>query len=358
MTAAPTAGGLARRLLPAILALACAAEAAALELPRFYRSPRNSERPLRARTDYIVLHTTEGPAEGSLQKLTANGEAHYMVDTRGRVYRILRNDKVAFHSGRSMWNGRVDLDSCSVGIEVVGYYNASLTEAQYKALRPLIESLQKQYRVPDDRVLTHSMVAYSPPNKWHKRSHRGRKRCGMLFANPVVRQRLGLTSQPAFDPDVRAGRLVEADAYLAAKLYGKPAPPAPPTKLQTQILAEQLDDSDTGIQDIARAGVAAATVAGDEAASPSTFYLFPDGAVKSGNAMPQDLLSALPKGTKVLLGYVYGGKLSRERNAFSVCGRRWNFPSTIYRYPDGTVHAGNTVSDKTIPASAMVFYQK
>jgi N-acetylmuramoyl-L-alanine amidase len=360
VTTAATAGAAARRFAPALLALAlaCAAEAAAFELPRLYRSPHNGERPVRARTDYIVLHTTEGPAEGSLRKLTANGEAHYMLDSGGHLSRIIRNDKVAFHSGRSMWNGRVDLDSCSIGIEVVGYYNTAITDAQYKALRALLESLQKQYRIPDDRVLTHSMVAYSPPNKWFKRSHRGRKRCGMLFANPIVRQRLGLSSQPAVDPDVRAGRLIEADPYLAAKLYQRTLPAAPVRKLATQLVVEQMEDSGEGIRDIASAGVAASSVAGDDAAKPSTFYLFPNGAVKSGNAMTQELLSALPRGTKVLLGYVYGGKLSRERNAFSVCGRSWNFPSTMYRYPDGTIHSGSSVAEKSIPANAMVFYQK
>ena len=69
-------------------------------------------------------------------------------------------------------------------------------------------------------MLTHSQVAYGAPNKWQPRSHRGRKRCGMMFAMPSVRSKLNLTARPAFDPDVKAGRLVVGDAYLAQVLYG------------------------------------------------------------------------------------------------------------------------------------------
>ena len=62
--------------------------------------------------------------------------------------------------------------------------------------------------------------SYGAPNTWHKKKHRGRKRCGMLFAMPSVRAKLGLSMRPASDPDVKAKRLVQVDADLAAVLYG------------------------------------------------------------------------------------------------------------------------------------------
>ncbi|MDO5320667.1 MAG: hypothetical protein Q4G65_18740, partial [bacterium] len=61
---------------------------------------------------------------------------------------------------------------------------------------------------------------YGAPNTWHKQKHRGRKRCGMLFAMPSVRTKLGLKARPKYDPDVNAKRLVQADPYLASILYG------------------------------------------------------------------------------------------------------------------------------------------
>jgi len=185
-----------------------------------YRSARNPERSIRKSTTLIILHTTEAPARSSLNKLSERGEAHYCVVENGTVYRIVDRDREAFHAGRSMWNGKSNVDEFSVGIEVVGYHDKQLTLAQLSALRELLVELKALYGIDDAHVLCHSHVAYGAPNKWHRRSHRGRKQCGMLFAMPSVRTKLGLTQRPSYDPDVRAKRLVQADEYLAKVLYG------------------------------------------------------------------------------------------------------------------------------------------
>lgn len=77
------------------------------------------------------------------------------------------------------------------------------------------------YSVTAERAVCHSHVAYGAPNAWHKTKHRGRKCCGMLFAMPSVRARLGLTARPTSDPDVKAKRLAQADQDLADVLYGE-----------------------------------------------------------------------------------------------------------------------------------------
>ncbi len=194
--------------------------AAPLVLKDDYRSPRNKERDLRKTTTLIVLHTTEAPAKSSLNKLSERGEAHYCVVENGTVYRIVDRDREAFHAGRSMWNGKEDCDEFSIGIEVVGHHDQAVTLLQLDALKELIARLKRMYSIPDARVVCHSHVAYGAPNTWHKKKHRGRKRCGMLFAMPSVRAKLGLTARPASDPDVKAKRLVQADPDLAASLYG------------------------------------------------------------------------------------------------------------------------------------------
>lgn len=81
-----------------------------------------------------------------------------------------------------------------------------LNAAQNTALAALIGELKYIYKIADHNVLAHSNVAYGAPNEWQKRSHRGRKRCGMLFMTSTVRARLGLKARVAYDPDVRAGR--------------------------------------------------------------------------------------------------------------------------------------------------------
>lgn len=189
-----------------------------------YRSPRNPERAIRRSTELIVLHTTEAAERGSLNKLSDRGECHFVVTEDGSVYRIIDRDKEAFHSGRSMWNGKEDVDKFSIGIECVGYHDKPMPMAQINAIAQLVKELKAMYRLSDEKVVSHCHVAYGAPNKWQKRRHRGRKRCGMLFTTPTVRNLLGLRDRPASDADVRAKRLVVGDAELNKVVYGKRDP--------------------------------------------------------------------------------------------------------------------------------------
>lgn len=400
-----------KRLGPLLLGLLLLAgpAAGALNIASYY-SPRNRQRPARSSTEYIILHTTEGPARGSLRKLHDRGEAHYFVNTDGRVLRIIHRDRVAFHAGRSMWNGRTDLDSCSIGIEVVGYHDREITPAQYTALKELLRQLQGIYRIPDERVLTHSMVAYGAPNVWHKRSHRGRKRCGMLFARDPVRRKLGLTGKPAFDPDVRAGRLVNADPQLARVLYAREAaagvPAAGPTPSGAVVLTAGktawdvardrynspevvyrfpdgrevrgdrvrnwggipagtlvvLGESATenpleAIRVIGSDGAGAREIAGEEVVLATTIYFLPDGRIRRGDELETGEISSLPEGTRVLVGYVDGGYISKGRSAYDICGPRWNRPDTYYRLADRSLVSGNDISENNIPRQTRVFFR-
>ena len=135
----------------AVAALVCAGavEASALTLSNSYRSPRNPERRIRASTNLIILHTTEAHAKSSLNKLRERGEAHYCVPEDGTVYRIIDRDRVAFHAGRSMWNGKEDCDEFSIGIEVVGHHDKPVSLSQIAALKELVAALQKIYNLND-----------------------------------------------------------------------------------------------------------------------------------------------------------------------------------------------------------------
>jgi len=257
-------------------------------------SPRNSERAKRKQTDYIILHTTEAPDKSSLSSLKRYGEANYMVSTDGTVYRIIDSAREAYHTGVSMWNGRTNLDRYSVGIEVVGYHNKSITQSQYTALKSLISELQGMYRVSDKNVLTHSMVAYGNPNKWHKYKHRGRKRCGMLFATDSVRYKLGLTDRYLYDPDVRAGRLMVADTYLYSVLYRKQ------TRLPQSLPIVSIEELNGQYETyLIIKGKSPWDTVGLQSKLSGTLYIFPDG--KRCFAKDIDNWSKIPVGTKILV---------------------------------------------------------
>ena len=283
-------------LLAVCLFLASAASNLAAAIPIYpsYKFQRNSERPVRRETRFIILHTTEGPAKGSGEKLKRYGEAHYMIDEIGRVYEVVQLKRVAYHCGLSMWNGRTNLDECSIGIEMVGYHNRDLTAAQVASLKALIAELKRKYPgVSDDRILTHSMVAYGSPNQWHKRSHRGRKRCGMKMAGSSLRSRLGIRAKPAYDPDVKARRLVVADKELFAILYSRARSAAAEKNAEDKY-------SKTDGDNVVGPRRSAWDIARDAYNAPTTTYIFPNGTRKTGDKITD--WKSMPRGTKVIVG--------------------------------------------------------
>jgi len=396
-------------LMIAVISVLALPANAVLKFSNSYYSQRNSERSIRASTSLIILHTTETSSAGSaLRKLRDNGECHYFIDPSGVVCRIIDHRRVAFHAGRSMWQGQTNLDSFSVGIEIGGFHNKPFTQAQYQALAELIGELKYIYKIPDNRVLTHSQVAYGAPNKWHKRSHRGRKRCGMLLARPEIRKMLNLTSGPLFDPDVKAGRLVVGDPYLANVLYGTTfqrqqavtyinAPDsnlispsrsawdiardvynAPSTtyifpngtkKSGNQVVNFRLLPSGTRVvvgasadnpsesYQVIGAQGQAQDIAGAEVRLSSTIYIYPDGVYKRGHELTAESILKLPYGTKVLVGYAVGGPLSPSNLASQICGNQWKSADTYYLIA-GSVIPGDKVDDKKMPAGAMLFYKQ
>lgn len=384
--------------------------AASVAISSAHLSPRNRSRPVRSATRFIILHTTEGGFRGALEKLSRNGECHYLVNTDGTIHRIIDRRRVAFHCGRSMWNGTTDLDAVSIGIEIVGYHDRDLTAAQYRALRALLDDLKRSFRVPDERILTHSMVAYGTPNRWQPRSHRGRKRCAMLLALPANRRRLGLSARPAFDPDLRAGRLVDADPELTRLLYSHDTTPATPQAApgtspdtigpgrSAWDIARDLYNAETtvyvfpdgrrltgrevtnwramppgtrvvvgtstnenppeGLLALGADGATVADIAGDETLSEATFYFVPGRAPLRGSELTSEQVEELPQGTRVLVGYRMGGPISGQRPAFAVCGVRWNRPDTFYRTPRGELIPGDAVDERSIPNGTLVFYRQ
>ncbi|MCR5414611.1 MAG: N-acetylmuramoyl-L-alanine amidase [Kiritimatiellae bacterium] len=309
------------RLLVASVALASAFAAQALPIVNRYRSPRNAERPLRKQTTLIVLHTTEAPAKGSLRHLSERGECHYCVDADGTVYRIVDRRRVAYHAGTSMWDGKTEVDNFSIGIECVGYHDKAMPLAQLKSIRELVKELQKIYKIKDDHVVTHGQVAYGEPNKWQKKKHRGRKRCGMLFAMPSVRRVLDLKERAKKDPDVRAKRLVVGDTYLEKALYGK-------TDTMSKIYAKVKIDS-TGKN------------AKPKPAKPSASFAI----------VPQTIAQLYAQ------GYESIGTVSKERMPYSIAGEKWNAPDTFYTIRS-RVTPGNALKESRVEDGMTVWRKK
>lgn len=115
----------------------------------------------------VVLHYTGMPdAAGAIAWLTnpqSGVSSHYVVAEDGQVVRLVPEEKRAWHAGVSSWRGDADLNSRSVGIEIVnpghewGY--RPFPEPQLEALTPLLADLVKRYGIQPRNVVGHADIA-------------------------------------------------------------------------------------------------------------------------------------------------------------------------------------------------------
>jgi len=115
----------------------------------------------------LVLHYT-GMKSGvaAIERLcdpVSEVSSHYVVEEDGRVFRLVSEDKRAWHAGRSHWSGTEDLNSISIGIEIVnpghefGY--RSFAAAQMSAVAALCRDIIARHKIPAQNVLAHSDIA-------------------------------------------------------------------------------------------------------------------------------------------------------------------------------------------------------
>ena len=128
-------------------------------------SPNFDERTLPV--SLLVLHYTGMiDAASAIARLTdaeAKVSAHYVVAEDGQVLRLVDESKRAWHAGKSWWRGISDVNSASVGIEIVnpghefGY--RPFPEAQIGALIPLVSDIMKRHGITRGNVVGHSDIA-------------------------------------------------------------------------------------------------------------------------------------------------------------------------------------------------------
>ena len=133
-------------------------------------SPNFNDR--KTKVDMLVLHYTGMESgEAALERMcdaAAEVSAHYMVWEDGKVSQLVDEDKRAWHAGVGSWQGDTDLNSCSVGIEIVnGGHNVPLADgslppypdAQIEAVIELSKAIIGRHKIPQARIVGHSDIA-------------------------------------------------------------------------------------------------------------------------------------------------------------------------------------------------------
>ena len=128
-------------------------------------SPNFDERQLPV--SMIVLHYTGMvDMQSALDRLTspeAKVSSHYLVDEDGTIYRLVDESNRAWHAGKSRWRGVGDVNSASVGIEIVnpghefGYRD--FPDEQMASVIPLVADIKDRHGIGRGNVVGHSDVA-------------------------------------------------------------------------------------------------------------------------------------------------------------------------------------------------------
>lgn len=130
-------------------------------------SPNFGPRREGAGPEFIILHytgmETGEAAESWLCDPVSEVSSHYLVHEDGAITQMVRESDRAWHAGKGSWRGETDVNSSSIGIEIVnpghvlGYHD--FTDAQIGAVISLCRGIVDRHRVMPENVLAHSDVA-------------------------------------------------------------------------------------------------------------------------------------------------------------------------------------------------------
>ena len=194
-------------------------------------SPNHDERPAGTPIDTLVLHYTGmQTAKAALDRLCdpeppaplPRVSCHYLVEEDGLIWRMVPEQRRAWHAGVSCWRGHELLNARSIGIEIVnpghewGY--RPFPALQMAAVADLCLDILERHPIPPRNVVGHSDIA--PDRKQDP---------GEFFDwEGLAANGIGLWAQgvPGLDPTLPPDGLARAAALL--QRIGYPLDPARP----------------------------------------------------------------------------------------------------------------------------------
>jgi N-acetylmuramoyl-L-alanine amidase len=187
-----------------------------------YGDRRNNRAP-----NMIVLHYTGmEDAESALRRLCTAGtevSAHYVVMEDGRVVQCVQESQRAWHAGSASWAGETDINSCSIGVEIVnGGHDWGMPDypaRQIAAVIALCRGIMIRRNIVKQRVLGHSDVAPA------RKKDPGEKFPWRLLANSSVGHWVPparITDGPALTPGAIGDDVMAMQEDLFAYGYAVP----------------------------------------------------------------------------------------------------------------------------------------
>lgn len=163
---------------------------------------------------FLVLHYTGmHSAEAALDRLCDPGaqvSAHYVIAACGTLWRLVEEDDRAWHAGAGAWQGLNDINSRSIGIELVNTGAQPFPDPQMCRLEQLMRDLMARHQIAPRDVIAHSDMAPErkedpgPRFDWRRLARKGLA-CspeGMGEDRPLE-QSLDAIGYPPASPDKR-----------------------------------------------------------------------------------------------------------------------------------------------------------
>jgi len=115
----------------------------------------------------IIIHYTGMQSERESMIRLCNPRSkvssHFVINQNGKIYRLVQDNQIAWHAGKSCWAQYKNLNKNSIGIELVnkghqfGYTN--FKKKQLSSLTKICKSLIKKYKIKKKNVIGHSDVS-------------------------------------------------------------------------------------------------------------------------------------------------------------------------------------------------------
>ena len=135
--------------------------------PAEFSSPNFNDRPKDIVPNILVIHYTGMQSlDQALQRLMSSNSqvsAHYLISRKGEIFKLVSEEKRAWHAGVSYWRGETDINSYSIGIELenpgheFGY--SKFPKSQMSVLTELCVELINKYSISPENIVGHSDIA-------------------------------------------------------------------------------------------------------------------------------------------------------------------------------------------------------
>ena len=140
--------------------------------------PLSTENCSARKPQVVVLHYTAGGDKSSVEWLTKSKEssvsAHYLIKGNGGIAQIVSDGMRAWHGGRGSWRGLPDINSLSLGVEIVnwGYDGVHVPEeVDRSSCVTLSGSPHKWFPFPEEQFQSIAKLLTDFKERWNIQPH-------------------------------------------------------------------------------------------------------------------------------------------------------------------------------------------